>query len=153
MYEIWDLFTYWINRHVFFSPDNCRTMKTVNSILKLKMKLKKVNRKLFLTLLQSLTADAFNVEETSYDIRFYDKNLPTAILNGKVEAVPNGFLTHSDVINVINWSAVPTPACLNAKTWRHKPRNRGRYSIPSSADFGISILPLQQILKLLQACS
>ncbi len=39
----------------------------------------KVNRKLFLTRLQSLTADAFNVEETSYDIRFYDKNLPMAI--------------------------------------------------------------------------
>ncbi len=83
----------------------------------------KVNRKVYLIMLQSLTAGAFNVGETSYDIRFYDKNLPTAILNGKVEAVPNGFLPYSDVIsvlNVINWSAVPTPACLNAKTWRHK---------------------------------
>ncbi len=61
-----------------------------------------MNRKFFLTMLQSLTAGAFNVEETSYDIRFYDKNVPTAILNGEVEAVPNGFLTHSDVTNVIN---------------------------------------------------
>ncbi len=52
-------------------------------------------------MLQSLTADAINIEETSYDIRFYDKNFPTAILNGKVEAVPNGFLPHSDVINVL----------------------------------------------------
>ncbi len=51
---------------------------------------------------QSLIADAFDVEETSYDIRFYDKNLPTAILNGKVEAVPNEFFPHSDIINVIN---------------------------------------------------
>ncbi len=61
-----------------------------------------MNRKLFLTLLQSLAANAFNVEETSYDSRFYDKNLPTAILNGKVQAVPNEFLPHSDVINVLN---------------------------------------------------
>ncbi len=53
-------------------------------------------------MLRSLTDGEFNVEETSYDIGFYDKNLPTAILNGKVEAVPNGFLTHSDVTNVIN---------------------------------------------------
>ncbi len=56
----------------------------------------KVNGKVFLTMLQSLTGDAFHVEETSYDIRFYDKNLPTAILIGKVEAVPNGFLPYSD---------------------------------------------------------
>ncbi len=61
-----------------------------------------MNRKVFLTMLQSLTAGAFNVEETSYDIRFSDKNLPTAILNGKVEAVLNGFLPHSDVINFLN---------------------------------------------------
>ncbi len=53
-------------------------------------------------MLQSLTAGAFNVEETTYYIRFDDKKLPTAILNGKVKAAPNGLLTHSDVTNVIN---------------------------------------------------